>query len=118
MRAFWLFCFLAGVGYLTAVYGPILDLRIGFWLFTTKAMAAVQLQLDQTRNSREAWVYQVSTRDRILMLDELLEGEPVGRLPQWSSFQLIGHSIFALVFAWSGGIIAARLYEKNRAGPE
>jgi hypothetical protein len=118
MRAFWLGSCFAGVAYLTAVYGPVLDRRVGFWLITTKAMAAVQLQLEETRASQDVWLFQATTREGVSMLNELLDGETVGRLPQWSSFQLIGHSIFALLFAWCGGLFAARLYEMNRTGPE
>jgi hypothetical protein len=31
---------------------------------------------------------------------------------------MVGHSVLALLFAWSGGLFAARLYEKNRNGSE
>lgn len=112
-RAFAIGFFLTGSVYLGCVYGPVLDRRVGFWLLTTKSMAVVQGELNRSQNGE--WETDPTLGDlpggRAM---QLLSEEGSGlSLPQWTYFQLIGHSTYALLLAWCGGLFAARLFEKN-----
>jgi hypothetical protein len=117
MQAFYFGFSLAGGTYLFCVYAPVLDQRVGFWLLTTKSMGVLQRQLD--RPELGEWIDPtISEMPESQALAILFDDSFTRTLPQWTSFQLVGHSAFALLFAWCGGLFAARLYEKNRTGPE
>jgi MFS-type transporter involved in bile tolerance (Atg22 family) len=116
-RAFWLGFCLVATAYLAVLYAPLFDTRVGFRLFSTRSLAAVQKAWHGGSSSYrdamlEIWI------ERSTPLESDMMGWNQERQPQWESFQLIGHSVLAQLFACCGGLYAARLYEKNWTRPE
>jgi len=110
-RAFWIGFALLGWGYTLTVYGPVLDRQVGHRLITTKVPAYAQLQrgLDEPVSSGPVEIALHPKYDNIVYwVTE--SGTMLVDPPQWDFFQQVGHSLFALLLAYVGGLVSRCFY--------
>ncbi len=113
-RAFWVGFALFGWGYMILLYGPFLGSHFGPRLATTKALAYLQ-PLVQKAPVGDSRMSRVSPSDFALNSELYLawKTEIEGNgfpLPRWDHFQQVGHSLFALLLASGGGLLARWFY--------
>jgi hypothetical protein len=117
LQAFWIGFAIVGWTYGAMLYAPLLDVRIGQRLVTTKLLAKVQPLFGKVYIPAYPTHPPAQELALDLMQEEFLQASPpttAGLVaPQWDPFQRAGHMLFVIWAAGIAGILARRLSARN-----
>ena len=126
-RAQWIGCLVFGGGYLTLVYGWHVDRVVGAALITTRTLEWAEPKMQRSASSRAVQPASIGSNAAPVWAGWPPQAPPIQyfgggtvyvrdpadrMLPQWTSFQQVGHSFISMVAAVLGAVAAAAMARK------